>query len=117
MVMTTAEIPSRQNWKRDPSGYLEKDRGRSLGQPASVVVPYLGLWAVAAILRPNAFVAVGLGLLAMVFLVRMYSFFHDLTHNSMFESRRANTAAGYLLGFLLFTPYRWWRRQHSLHHA
>ena len=24
---------------------------------------------------------------------------------------------GHLLGFLLFTPYRWWQRQHSLHHA
>jgi omega-6 fatty acid desaturase (delta-12 desaturase) len=24
---------------------------------------------------------------------------------------------GYLLGFLLWTPYRWWQRQHSLHHA
>ena len=24
---------------------------------------------------------------------------------------------GTLLGYLLFTPYRWWQRQHSLHHA
>jgi acyl-lipid omega-6 desaturase (Delta-12 desaturase) len=47
----------------------------------------------------------------------MYSFFHDLTHNSMFSSRKANSRWGYLLGFLLFTPYRWWQRQHSLHHA
>jgi omega-6 fatty acid desaturase (delta-12 desaturase) len=47
----------------------------------------------------------------------MYSLFHDLTHNSMFESRAANSRWGHLLGFLLFTPYRWWQRQHSLHHA
>jgi omega-6 fatty acid desaturase (delta-12 desaturase) len=47
----------------------------------------------------------------------MYSFFHDLTHNSLFTSRKANGRWGYLLGFLLFTPYRWWQRQHSLHHA
>jgi acyl-lipid omega-6 desaturase (Delta-12 desaturase) len=47
----------------------------------------------------------------------MYSFFHDLAHNSMFSSRKANSRWGYLLGFLLFTPYRWWQRQHSLHHA
>ena len=38
-------------------------------------------------------------------------------HNSMFESRRANSSWGHLLGFLLFTPYRWWQRQHSIHHA
>src|SRR5687768_15025140 len=47
----------------------------------------------------------------------MYSFFHDLAHNSMFDSRTANRTWGHLLGFLLFTPYRWWQRQHSLHHA
>ena len=51
-----------------------------------------------------------------VFLTRMCSL-HDLTHNSMFESRRANSSWGHLLGFLLFTPYRWWQRQHSIHHA
>ena len=34
----------------------------------------------------------------------MYSLFHDLTHNSLFESRRANSRWGHLLGFLLFTP-------------
>jgi omega-6 fatty acid desaturase (delta-12 desaturase) len=47
----------------------------------------------------------------------MYSLFHDLAHNSMFRSRRANARWGHALGFLLFTPYRWWQRQHSLHHA
>jgi omega-6 fatty acid desaturase (delta-12 desaturase) len=110
-------IPDRKVWKQDLRAYLEIDRGRSLGQLASVVLPYLGVWVLAAIARPSAWLAIGLGLVAMVFLVRMYSFFHDLTHNSMFESRAANTRWGYLLGFLLFTPYRWWQRQHSLHHA
>ena len=69
------------------------------------------------LIRPDALLAIGLGLAATVFLVRMYSLFHDLTHNSMFESRAANALWGHLLGFLLFTPYRWWQRQHSLHHA
>jgi omega-6 fatty acid desaturase (delta-12 desaturase) len=50
-------------------------------------------------------------------LTRMYSFFHDLTHNALFRSRAANCRWGYALGFLLWTPYRWWQRQHSLHHA
>ena len=69
------------------------------------------------IVQPSPWVAVGLGLVATVFLMRMYSLFHDLTHNSMFESRAANRRWGHLLGFLLFTPFRWWQRQHSLHHA
>ena len=109
--------PHRKSWKKDLAAYLEIDRGRSLGQIASVVLPYLGVWVLASVIRPSAWLAIGLGLVATVFLVRMYSFFHDLTHNSMFESRAANSRWGYLLGFLLFTPYRWWQRQHSLHHA
>jgi omega-6 fatty acid desaturase (delta-12 desaturase) len=113
----SAPIPGRGNWKRDLAPYLEVDRHRSLAQIASAVVPYLAVWAIVAIVRPSALVAVALGLVATVFLTRMYSFFHDLTHNSMFESRKANGRWGHLLGFLLFTPYRWWQRQHSLHHA
>lgn len=115
--MPTPATPHRKTWKHNLAPYLEVDRARSLAQIASVVVPYLGVWVLAAATRPNAPLAVALGLLATVFLVRMYSLFHDLTHNSLFESRKANSRWGYLLGFLLFTPYRWWQRQHSLHHA
>jgi omega-6 fatty acid desaturase (delta-12 desaturase) len=110
-------VPDRKTWKRDLASYLAPDRRRSLGQIAGVVVPYLAVWAAAVIVQPGVGVAIGLGLVATVFLVRMYSLFHDLTHNSMFTSRRANATWGHLLGFLLFTPYRWWQRQHSLHHA
>ena len=115
--MQAADLPSRKSWKHDLAPYLEVDRRRSLGQIASVVVPYVGVWVMAWIVRPGAWLAVAMGLVATVFLMRMYSFFHDLTHNSMFESRTANSRWGHLLGFLLFTPYRWWQRQHSLHHA
>ena len=108
---------SRHPWKQDLARYLAPDRARSLGQIASVVAPYLAVWALAAIVRPGAAVAVALGLVATVFLVRMYSLFHDLTHNSMFASRAANRRWGHLLGFLVWTPYRWWQREHALHHA
>src|SRR3954447_6372908 len=108
---------SRHAWKQDLARYLEPDAARSLGQIASVALPYLAIWAFAAIVRPGAWGAVALGLAATVFLVRMYSLFHDLTHNSMFASRAANRRWGHLLGFLVWTPYRWWQREHALHHA
>jgi omega-6 fatty acid desaturase (delta-12 desaturase) len=116
-AVSTAEIPSRESWKQDLSPYLEVDRLRSLGQIASVVLPYLAVWILAALIEPSAPVAIALGLVATVFLTRMYSLFHDLTHNSMFESRSENSRWGHFLGFLLFTPYRWWQRQHAIHHA
>jgi omega-6 fatty acid desaturase (delta-12 desaturase) len=115
--MESATAPDRKAWKADLAPYLEVDRRRSLAQIASVVLPYLAVWAIAAALQPGPLLAVGLGLVATVFLVRMYSLFHDLTHNSLFPSRAANSRWGHLLGYLLFTPYRWWQRQHSLHHA
>jgi omega-6 fatty acid desaturase (delta-12 desaturase) len=113
----TQAITNRRTWKGELAPYLEVDRTRSLAQMASVVLPYLSVWVVASVTRPGAWPAIALGLVATVFLVRMYSLFHDLTHNSLFLSRRANALWGHLLGFLLFTPYRWWQRQHSLHHA
>ena len=115
--MNAAQIPPRRSWKQDLTPYLEVDAGRSLGQIASVVLPYLALWVIAVLIEPNTLVAMALGLAATTFLTRMYSLFHDLTHNSLFESRNANSRWGHLLGFLLFTPYRWWQRQHALHHA
>ena len=117
MPTATTDIPTRTAWKSDLARYLHIDERRSFAQIASVVIPYLAVWIVAVLVRPSAWLAVGLGLVATVFLIRMYSFFHDLTHNSMFRSRAANSRWGYLLGFLLFTPYRWWQRQHALHHA
>jgi omega-6 fatty acid desaturase (delta-12 desaturase) len=110
-------VPSRESWKQDLAPYLDVDPRRSLGQIASVVLPYLGIWILAALIAPSEPVAIGLGLVATLFLSRMYSLFHDLTHNSLFESRRTNTRWGHVLGYLLFTPYRWWQRQHAIHHA
>jgi omega-6 fatty acid desaturase (delta-12 desaturase) len=115
--VNSAEIPSRESWKQDLAPYLEVDRWRSIGQIAGVVLPYLAIWVLAVLIEPSVPVAIVLGLVATVFLSRMYSLFHDLTHNSLFESRRANNRWGHFLGFLIFTPYRWWQRQHSLHHA
>jgi omega-6 fatty acid desaturase (delta-12 desaturase) len=116
-VTPEVKTPERGSWKRDLSSYLEVDPVRSLGQIASVLLPYLGIWVLVAVASPSPPAAVGLGLVATILLTRMYSLFHDLTHNSLFASRRANRIWGHLLGFLLFTPYRWWQRQHSLHHA
>jgi len=110
-------VPERARWKQDLAPYLAIDARRSVGQIASVVLPYLAVWLVATSIRPSAPLAVALGLVATVFLVRMYSLFHDLTHGALFRSRAANARFGHLLGFLLFTPYRWWQHQHRLHHA
>src|SRR5690242_3871703 len=87
---SVADVPQRDAWKRDLAPYLKIDRGRSLAQIASAVVPYIALWTIASAIQPQAWLAVTIGLAATIFLVRMYSLFHDLTHNSLFRSRTAN---------------------------
>ena len=42
-------IPDRKRWKSDLARYLAPDPRRSLGQIASVVLPYLGVWAAGAL--------------------------------------------------------------------
>jgi omega-6 fatty acid desaturase (delta-12 desaturase) len=115
--METDRIPSRGSWRQDLAPFLRVDERRSLRQIASVVLPYLAVWILAVLIEPLAPVAIALGLVATIFLTRMYSLFHDLTHNSLFTSRQSNSRWGHFLGFLLFTPYRWWQRQHAIHHA
>src|SRR5262245_40316184 len=112
--MSTAEIPSRRSWTQDLAPYTEVDRPRSYGQIASALLPYLAIWGLAILIQPGPLMAIALGLVATIFLMRTYSLFHDLTHNSLFSSRRENAVWGTILGYFLFTPYRWWQRQHAI---
>jgi omega-6 fatty acid desaturase (delta-12 desaturase) len=51
------------------------------------------------------------------FLVRTFLLMHDCAHGSLFPSRRANDAVGFVAGVLTLTPFVQWRRDHVLHHA
>jgi omega-6 fatty acid desaturase (delta-12 desaturase) len=116
-MTTTATVPDRAGWTRDLAPYLRADGARGLGQIASAALPYLGVWLIALLVRPGPWLALALGVVATAFLIRMYSLFHDLTHGALLTSRAANRVWGHALGFMLFTPFRWWQRQHALHHA
>ena len=57
-----------------------------------------------------------LGAVASGLLVRIFIFFHDCAHQSLFASRKANTVLGYICGILTFTPFEEWRMSHGWHH-
>jgi acyl-lipid omega-6 desaturase (Delta-12 desaturase) len=42
---------------------------------------------------------------------------HDCGHGAFFPTRRLNDWVGRLIGVLTLTPYDFWRRTHSIHHA
>ncbi len=54
---------------------------------------------------------------AAIFLVRSFIVFHDCSHGSFFESRRANQWLGRGIGLLLYSPFVRWRHDHAVHHA
>jgi len=61
--------------------------------------------------------ALALAVPTAAFLVRTFIVFHDCSHGSFFESRRANTLMGTSLGLFLFSPFVRWRHDHAVHHA
>ena len=98
--------------------YLEVDRRRSLGQIASVVLPYLAVWVLAALIRAERpgrdRARPGRDRLPHPHVLALPRPHAQL---DVLLAADANSRWGHLLGYLLFTPYRWWQRQHRIHHA
>jgi omega-6 fatty acid desaturase (delta-12 desaturase) len=59
--------------------------------------------------------ALGQTALAIV-LVHWFTVLHEAGHRTLFRSRRLNTVAGYLAGFVAIIPFRTWVRVHGRHH-
>ncbi len=95
-------------------------RRRAVLQLVDTLGPYLALGIAAAWLNRLGvpwYFLFPLGLVAGLFMVRLFILFHDCCHASFWASRRANLFWGNLLGALTFTPFRSWRRSHGIHHA
>jgi acyl-lipid omega-6 desaturase (Delta-12 desaturase) len=58
-----------------------------------------------------------LAVVAGLFLIRVFIFFHDCGHNSFFPSKKANKMVGFWLGVLTLTPGEHWWHSHAMHHA
>ncbi len=54
---------------------------------------------------------------AAVMITRIFTIQHDCGHGSYFSSQNVNNAVGCALGVLTLTPYYYWRKNHSIHHA
>ena len=105
-------------WKEIVRKYQLSSRWKGTWQLTNTIVPYALLWVVMYFsLRVSYWVVVPLAILAGAFLARTFVIFHDCTHGSFFQSKRANEIVGFLTGVLVFTPFHHWRWQHSIHHS
>ncbi|MHB9138892.1 MAG: fatty acid desaturase [Victivallaceae bacterium] len=122
MVTDTGKAPEEltiQELRQTLSKYAEPNLWRAMLQLLTAVIPYFGLWAILVYMvkqEYSAAVIIPLIFLASLFLVRIFIFFHDCAHNSFLASRRANTILGYMLGIMTFTPFKYWQRNHLVHH-
>lgn len=55
--------------------------------------------------------------LAGILQTRIFTIQHDCGHGAYFTSKFLNDRVGEALGVLTWTPYHYWRRTHSAHHA
>jgi omega-6 fatty acid desaturase (delta-12 desaturase) len=113
-------IPSETtfDWREALAPYAEPSRGRALRDIATSVVPYLALLvAMYLLLWTSHLFVLALAIPAAGFLVRTFIIFHDCSHGSLLQSRRANAWLGIVLGMLLWSPFVRWRHDHAVHHA
>jgi omega-6 fatty acid desaturase (delta-12 desaturase) len=109
---------SPRDWNSLLARYREPSLTRSLVQLLTTTAIFVALWWLMLwsidisywITLPIAIVEGGVT-------VRLFMFLHDCVHGSFFRSETANSLLGSVIGVLTFTPFRYWRRNHVLHHA
>ena len=113
----TTEIP--RSWNVALARYRQPDNRRGALEILVSTLPFVALWAVAALLVTNGYWWAGpvLAVPAAGLLVRMFMLQHDCGHGSLFSRRALNDWVGRAIGVLTFTPYDYWRRTHAVHHA
>jgi omega-6 fatty acid desaturase (delta-12 desaturase) len=105
-------------WRESLSPYAEPRLLRSVGDLLTSLVAYLAISVgMYFSLEVSPLLTLALAPVAAAFLLRTYIVFHDCSHGSFFESRRANAWLGTLCGLLVLSPFVRWRHDHAVHHA
>jgi omega-6 fatty acid desaturase (delta-12 desaturase) len=107
-----------RNWRPIVAKYQIPSLGKSIWQSVNSIGPYLALLVACYFtVSVSWLLTVSLASLAGLFLVRIFIIFHDCGHGSFFRSKKANNVLGFITGIMTFTPYRYWRWQHAVHHG
>ncbi|MBN9033869.1 MAG: fatty acid desaturase [Rhizobiales bacterium 63-7] len=105
-------------WLKILSTYRKPRIGRSLFELAATLLPFVLFWAAAwGLMHLGYWFGVILVVPAAGCLLRLFMVQHDCGHGSFFGRRRLDDWTGRMIGVLTLTPYDYWRRAHSEHHA
>ncbi len=117
-IIPQEPLPSMAELNRVLKPYQKSETRHSILQLVNTLVPYFALWyLMVRSLEISYALTLALAVVAALFLVRVFIFFHDCGHNSFFPSIKANKRVGFWLGVLVFTPSEHWWHSHAIHHA
>jgi omega-6 fatty acid desaturase (delta-12 desaturase) len=106
-------------WARILNRYRDPSVTRSIIELVITALPLAALWVAmwAALEYLGFWASLVLAIPAAGFLVRLFMIQHDCGHGSFFRAKPANDWVGRVIGILTMTPYDFWRRTHTVHHA
>lgn len=111
-------LPTMADLNQILAPYQKSDIRKSVWQLVNTLIPYFVLWYfMIRSLEISFWLTLALVILAALFLVRIFIFFHDCGHNSFFPDKETNKRVGFWLGVLTFTPGEHWWHSHAIHHA
>ncbi len=118
MPKPTSTPESARKWVSTLAKYRAPNTGRSIFELAVSALPFITLATLAWLALSVSYgLALALSLFNGAFLVRLFIIQHDCGHGSFFASRRANNWVGRTIGMFTLTPYKVWKRSHSIHHS
>ncbi len=111
-------LPDPQRLPGMLSRYRDPSLIRSLSEIAVTFAPLVALWAAMwALTYVSYWLTLALALPTAGFLLRLFAIQHDCSHGSFFRTRAINDWVGRFFGVFTLTPYDYWKRTHSAHHA
>lgn len=116
--MSVSNSPQIFIWKNLVAKYQKSDVLKSIWQIANSFLPFIIiLYLMYISIDINYGLTLLLALPAAGFVIRLFIIQHDCGHRSFFNSRKANDVTGLLLSIFTLTPYHYWKKSHSIHHA
>jgi len=104
--------------KKSVASYAKPDNTRAVKQLINTVLPFLILWYLAyQSLSISVWLAIPTAMLAGGFVIRLFIIFHDCTHGSFTNHKKANRIIGTITGIITLFPFEKWKREHNVHHA
>jgi len=107
------------DWNKDIKVFAKPDNFKATRQILNTAVPYIGLLFATFYSFNQGYILLTslLSLISAFFMVRVFILFHDCTHGSFTDSKKANDLLGHIFGVLSFTPYASWKKEHTIHHG